>query len=104
MASEGKIKELFELSKSAKFFSGLKEEDVWKACQDYSDRSDGEIDQAMQRIKEKDVEIKMVEEQKQKAVVEQKDKDEELKKMEVEERVSEEKTAEKLLDQLMQIK
>lgn len=104
MASEGKIKELFELSKSAKFFSGLKEEDVWKACQDYSDRSDGEIDQAMQRIKEKDVEIEKVEGQKQKAVIEQRGKGEEFKKMEVEERVSEEKTAEKLLDQLMQIK
>ena len=104
MASEWKIKELFELSKSSKFFSGLKDEDVWKACQDYSDRSDEEIDQAMQRIKQKDVEIEDIEGQKQKAVFEQRGKGEELKKMEVEERVLEERTAEKLLDQLMQIK
>ena len=104
MASEGKIKELFELSKSSKFFFGLNDDDVWKACQDYGDRSDEEIDQAMKKIGLKDLEISQTEMSKQEDVIKQKSKGEELKKMEVEERASEKRTAEKLLDELMQIK
>ena len=55
MASEAILKELFEVAKGSTVFKGMTDENVWNACLKYEDRSDSDIQIAMQNIQAKDV-------------------------------------------------
>ena len=57
MASEAILKQLFEVAKASLYFKGLSEEDIWKACESYQDRSDEDIEVAMQNIRAEDEKI-----------------------------------------------
>lgn len=54
MASEAVLKELFQVAKASSSFKGLSDDEVWKACLAYKDRSDGDIQIAMENIRKKD--------------------------------------------------
>lgn len=100
MAAEQKIKELFELAKTSKFFAGLQEKDIWKACQDYADRSDEEVDGAMARIKDEDAKIIAEENAGQAKLKEKQQQALALKKQEVQQRAEDMQTADQLLEKL----
>ena len=56
MASEAVLKELFQVAKSSRQFKGISDNDIWKACLAYKDRSDEHIRIAMENIQKKDQE------------------------------------------------
>ena len=56
MASEAVLKELFQVAKASSSFKGMSDNDVWKACLAYGDRSDGDIRIAMDNIRKEDQE------------------------------------------------
>lgn len=55
MASEEKMKELFETARTSRSFPGLSDDDVWGACLKYKDLSNEEIDAGIARIRAADV-------------------------------------------------
>jgi hypothetical protein len=57
MASESVLKELYQVARVSTSFKGISDADVWKACLQYKDRSDGDIRIAMSNIQKKDQEV-----------------------------------------------
>lgn len=57
MASENILKKLLEEAKKSTSFAGMKEEDIWQACQAYADRPDEDIEVAISKIKMRDLQV-----------------------------------------------
>lgn len=100
MASEQVLKNLLEAAKSSSSFAGMKEEDIWSACQAYADRSDEEVELAIKKIGEKEAELKAAAEAHEKALQAKRDQMKVARMQEAEERAMEVGKAEKLLEQL----
>jgi hypothetical protein len=101
MASEAVLKNLFETAKSApRVFKGLGEQDVWKACQSYKDKSDAVLEGAMRNIQKEEARLKE-EETGRKNVMEKSHRMiKEIELKEEQESVKDNLTAELLLKQL----
>ena len=100
MASESVLKELFQLSKFSPQFKGIADDDIWKACLSYKERSDDDIRIAMGNIKKKD-QLALNEEAEKQAHLEQgKKKIVALRKQEEGDRKKDSQDAEKVLEEL----
>ena len=100
MASETVLKELFKVAKISSAFKGVSDEEVWKACQAYSERTDEDIHIAISNIRKKDAELKNKSEEEKERLEKGKKKVIALhKKEEVDRRVDNE-NAEKILESL----
>jgi len=59
MASKQILEKLFSIAKHSLYFAEFKENDIWKSCLEYRDRSDREINQAIVNIQTQDQQIKI---------------------------------------------
>ncbi|MCC6643130.1 hypothetical protein IT411_00085 [Candidatus Peregrinibacteria bacterium] len=100
MASEQVLKKLLEAAKISSSFAGMKEEDIWAACQAYRDRSDEEVEAAIKRIDQKEVALKLAAEEHEKALQAKRDQLKVARMQEAEEREMDIGKAEKLLEEL----
>jgi len=100
MASEAVLKELLEVSKGASAFKGMSEDDIWKACLAYKDRSDEDIRAAMENIQAKDQAAEDASAEKQRHLEEGKAKMIALHHQEEIEHEKDERDAEKILEEL----
>lgn len=100
MASEAVLKELFEVAKTSPQFKGMSENDIWEACQAYTDRSDEDIRIAMGNMQKKDQKaVDKAGEQKRK-IEENKEKMIALHEQEAIDHKKDEQSAEKVLEEL----
>lgn len=103
MASEAVLRELFQVAKASRVFRGKTEEELWKACQAYSNRSDEDIHIAMNNILKKDADTeKKIHEQKNK-LIQGKEKIMKLHEQETDDRHQDEQRAEKILEELFNL-
>lgn len=100
MAAENVLKKLLEAAKGSASFAGMKEEDIWKACQSYADRSDADVEEAIRRIGSKEVEMKNAADAKAKHLQELHEQGIALHEQEERERVADIAKAERMLEQL----
>lgn len=100
MASEVVLKELFQVSKASSQFKGMSDDDIWKACKTYSDRSDEDIRTAMDNIRNKDQEAVDKSEEQQIKIEQGKEKMIALHQQEAVDREKDGQDAEKVLDEL----
>lgn len=100
MASEGVLKELFEVAKVSVVFHGMSEKDIWGACVAYKDRSDDDIRVAMENIKKKDAEAASKSEEQKKSLEAGKEKMKEMQKKEAADHEKDQQDAEKILEEL----
>ncbi len=59
MASKQILEKLFNIAKHSLYFAEFKENDIWKSCLEYQDRSDREINQAIINIQTQDQQIEI---------------------------------------------
>lgn len=100
MASEVVLKKLLEAAKASSSFAGMKEEDIWQACQSYSDRPDADVEEAIRRIGNKEVEMKNAADAKAKHLQELREQGIALHEQEAREREADIAKAESMLEQL----
>lgn len=100
MASEIVLKKLLEAAKGSVSFAGMKEEDIWQACQAYADRPDADVEEAIKRIGNKEVEMKNAADAKAKHLQELREQGVALHEREARERLEDIAKAESMLDQL----
>lgn len=100
MATEGKIRELFEKAKGSRLFAGLSEEAVRGACQDYAERSDEDIDAAIGKMEVEEAKVAEERAKAARAVIGAREKEAVLRQMEERDRQKEVTDAEDLLTNL----
>lgn len=100
MASEAVLKELFQVSKDSPQFKDISDEDVWKACLSYKDRSDESIRTAMSNIQKKDHKAVDESAQQQEKIEKGKEKMIAMHKQEAVDHKKDEQDAEKVLEEL----
>ena len=100
MASETVLKELFEIAKGSVAFHGMSDKDIWGACLAYKDRSDQDIQVAMENIRKKDNEAVSKHEAQQKNLEAGKEKMIQLHKQEELDHQKDQQDAEKILEEL----
>lgn len=98
MASESTLQALFQIAKTSLYFKGLTEEDIWKACLNYQDRTDTDIQIAMQNIQAEDQKILAETEKNQNKIIENQEKIQTLRKEEGFDHQEDEETASNVLD------
>lgn len=101
MASENVLKELYKESLKSSLFKGMKPEGVWEACLEFKERSDDDIRVAIKNMHKKDLEKVDQSEINQQAIVETKKKMAEMKQKEDVDRMEDNKKAEKVLEELI---
>ncbi len=74
MASESTLQSLFHVAKSSLYFKGLTDEEIQKACLNYSDRPDADLEIAMENIRAEDQKILAESEKKQDVFFQAKEK------------------------------
>jgi pyruvate/2-oxoacid:ferredoxin oxidoreductase beta subunit len=100
MADQQTLKKLLEVANNSLVFAGMKEEDVWQACLAYQDRSNEEVEQAMEKIKAKDDGMKAEQAEKENKLKVIQEKKVQLREGEKKERQEDLKKAEELLKEL----
>ncbi len=103
MASESTLQQLFTLAKTSLYFEGLGEKEIWNACLKYKDRSDEDIQIAMENIRNQDEKIRQDSNEKQSLLSENKQKMVELRQNEAQDRAEDERGAEDILDDLFNL-
>lgn len=100
MASEVVLKELYAVAKTSAVFNGMSDKDIWGACLAYKERSDGDIQVAMDNIHKKDAEAASNTEEQKKSLEAGKEKMMELHKQEELDHQKDQQDAEKILEEL----
>lgn len=100
MASETVLKELFEIAKVSVAFHGMSEDSIWEACLAYKERSDDDIQVAMENIRKKDQEAAAKSEEQKKSLEAGKEKMASLHHQEELDRQKDDQNAEEILEEL----
>lgn len=99
MASEEILKKLFAVAKESSSFKGMSDDEVWKACLAYKERSDGDIQIAIKNIQGKDTEKEKKAEEAREAIERGNEKLAHLKEEEEVEREKDDVNADKILEE-----
>lgn len=100
MASEQILQKLFKVAKGSTVFQGMSEDDIWKACLKYKDRPDDDIEVAIENIHGKDQEAAEESELLKEKMEENKERIATLHQQEAQDRLQDEKDADKILEEL----
>lgn len=100
MASQSTLRKLMEAAKVSRTFAGFKENDLKEACASFTDRSDEDVEKAIENIKKADEKLAEEEEEKKRAVVSSQQKIVETHRAEDAEHQKESVEAEQLLNKL----
>lgn len=103
MASEAILKQLFEVAKGSLYFKGLSDAEIWQACLEYRDRSEDDIEMAMENIRSEDEKIKAHVDHRQEVLEQNKQRMAHLHHEEEIDRQEDEKNAATMLDDIFNL-
>jgi len=100
MADQATLQKLMETVKASRSFEGFKEKDLQEACASFANRSNADVEVAIEKFRKEEEDLEKEEKEKTEALVSSQQKLVETHQAEVLEQKKDQSEAEKLLDKL----